>query len=252
VTLYVEESGEGPPVVLLHGWGLHGGIFAPLVAELAAHFHLIVPDLPGFGRSARSPARGTLADLQDAVAAIAPRDAVWIGWSLGALVALEAARAGLTGRLVLTGATPCFVQRDGWAHGMPRAVLEALGRDLETDFRATLLRFLSLNAGDGPEARIVLRELRARIFDHGEPDAASLRAGLAILGDTDLRGALGEVAAPALVIHGERDRLAHPLAARALASALPDATLMMLPDAGHAPFLSHPREFAKAVAEFAE
>ncbi len=252
MTLFVEESGEGPPLVLLHGWGLHGGVFAPLVAELAGRFRLIVPDLPGFGRSAWFHACRTLADFQHAVAAIAPRDAVWIGWSLGALIALGAARAGLTGRLVLTGATPCFVQRDGWMHGMPRAALEALGLDLETDFRATLLRFLSLNVGDGPQARVVLRELRARIFDHGEPDAASLRTGLGILGDTDLRAMLGKVAASALVIHGARDRLVHPLAARALASALPDATLMVLPDAAHAPFLSHPREFAKAIAEFAE
>lgn len=251
MTLYVEETGAGPPVVLLHGWGLHGGVFAPLVAQLSARFHLIVPDLPGFGHSMRPPDCRTLAAFQDAISSVVPRDAVWIGWSLGALVALGAARAGLIRRLVLTGATPCFAQRDGWAHGMPRAVLDALGRDLEVDFRATLLRFLSLNVGDEPEARVVLRELRTRIFDHGEPDAASLRTGLAILGDTDLRATLGAVATPALIIHGARDRLVHPLAARALASSMPDTRLVMMPDAAHAPFLSHPREFANAVAEFA-
>jgi pimeloyl-[acyl-carrier protein] methyl ester esterase len=251
VTLYVEETGEGPPVALLHGWGFHGGIFAPLVAHLSAHFRLYLPDLPGFGRSAMSEECGALADLRESVASVLPPDAIWIGWSLGALVALDAARAGLARKLVLTGGTPCFMERDDWHHGFARAALDALGSDLETNFRATLLRFLSLNVGDEPEARTVLRELRARIFDHGEPGVTSLRAGLALLRCTDLRPVLGEIPTPTLIIHGARDRLAHPLAAQSLAKDLPNARLLMVPGAAHAPFLSHPREFARAVVEFA-
>ena len=52
--LHIEVAGDGPPIVLLHGWGLHGGVFAPLVERLADRFTLHCVDLPGHGRSRAS------------------------------------------------------------------------------------------------------------------------------------------------------------------------------------------------------
>ena len=49
--LYVEASGAGPPLVLLHGFAMHGGLFAPLLPALTPHFRVHVVDLPGHGRS---------------------------------------------------------------------------------------------------------------------------------------------------------------------------------------------------------
>src|SRR3546814_3951149 len=49
--LYIEETGEGPPLVLLHGWAMHGGVFALLVERLRERCRLYVVDLPGHGRS---------------------------------------------------------------------------------------------------------------------------------------------------------------------------------------------------------
>src|SRR3546814_10403472 len=47
----IEETGEGPPLVLLHGWAIHGGVFASLVERLRERYRLYVVDLPGHGRS---------------------------------------------------------------------------------------------------------------------------------------------------------------------------------------------------------
>jgi len=47
--LHVESTGEGPPLVLLHGWAMHGGLFAPLVPALARRYRVSVVDLPGHG-----------------------------------------------------------------------------------------------------------------------------------------------------------------------------------------------------------
>ena len=49
--LQVEVAGAGPPLVLLHGWAMHGGVFVPLVECLRACFTLHVVDLPGHGRN---------------------------------------------------------------------------------------------------------------------------------------------------------------------------------------------------------
>ena len=49
--LHVESSGDGPPLVLLHGWAMHGGLFATLLPSLAQQFRVHVVDLPGHGHS---------------------------------------------------------------------------------------------------------------------------------------------------------------------------------------------------------
>jgi pimeloyl-[acyl-carrier protein] methyl ester esterase len=250
VSLHCEVTGQGKPLVLLHGWGLHGGIFAALATALAGRFRVYVPDLPGYGRSARVQA-GTLADYRNAVTEMVPPDAAWLGWSFGALIALEAANAGLVRKLMLTGATPCFAARDDWLHGISSATLATFANDLERDWRGTLDRFLALNIGDEPQARRVLRELQAKLYEHGEPDAAALRNGMTILAECDLRASLSGITTPTLIIQGEKDRLTHPDAARYLARTLPNATLKLWPQAAHAPFLSAPDAFATAIAEFA-
>jgi len=51
LSLHVAEAGEGPPLVLLHGWPQHGWMWRKLLAPLAAEYRVIVPDLRGFGRS---------------------------------------------------------------------------------------------------------------------------------------------------------------------------------------------------------
>ena len=49
--MHLHLEGHGPPLVLIHGWAMHGGVFAPLLRELSAHFECHVVDLPGHGLS---------------------------------------------------------------------------------------------------------------------------------------------------------------------------------------------------------
>jgi len=252
MTLYYEAHGHGPAVVLVHGWGQHGGIWTDVARELAAHARVIVPDLPGHGRSRNFlPREFTAEILAGEVQRVLPGPAIWVGWSLGGFVALAAAQEfpHAVAKLVLVGATPKYVQGDGWPHGMPVSVLEQFARNLEQDYVGTLTRFLSLQVAAGEE-RAVLRRMREEMFRYGEPPTTALHAGLRLLKEDDRRAALRGIAQPALVIHGERDRIAPPGAARFLAEHLPSARLEMIPGAGHAPFLSHPAEFLEALKGF--
>ena len=70
-----------------------------------------------------------------------------------------------------------------------------------------------------------------------------MRAGLALLAATDLRGAIAGIEVPTLVIGGDRDTLVPSDSLRWLAASLPHATLALIPGAAHAPFLSHPEGF---------
>lgn len=252
MTLYCERRGHGPELVLIHGWGLHGGIWGDLPERLATDYSLTVVDLPGHGRSRKSGLAATLAELGDAVAAVAPPSATWIGWSLGGLVAMDAARrhAGRVARLVLAGSTPKFVASADWPHAMTAAVFAGFAAGLGSDYRATLTRFLALQVNGDDAGRELLRRLRGQMFAHGEPQPAALAAGLGVLEHTDLRARLSDIRVPTLVLHGRNDRLAMPAAGEYLAARIPGAKGVTFTGAGHAPFLSQPRQFEQAVRGF--
>ena len=84
----------------------------------------------------------------------------------------------------------------------------------------------------------------------GSNPAAALREGLRLLKEEDRRAALAGIAIPALLIHGERDRITPVAAARFMASSLPQARLELVPGAGHAPFLSHASHFLEQLHGF--
>ncbi len=254
MTLYYEQHGQGPDVVLLHGWSFHGGVWADVARALAARYRVTVIDLPGHGRSRDAVLRAfTPETLAESVQRVVPGPAIWIGWSLGGFIALAAAQhtPQTVTKLVLVSATPKYVRSADWPHAMLPSVLAQFAQDIETDYAATFTRFLSLQSAAG-EDRDMLRKLRDELFLHGEPAKGALRGGLQLLRDEDRRAVLPGIKVPTLVIHGERDRLVPVGAAQYVADRLPDARLEIIPGAGHAPFLSHPAVFMQKLNEFVQ
>ncbi len=249
--LHVELRGDGPALVLLHGWGLNSAAWAPLLPRLEAHFRLALVDLPGHGRSRAAPAPPSLAGWAEAVAEVAPPDSAWLGWSLGGQVAMAAALAGHEiQRLVLVATTPRFVAAAGWPCGVPEEVLAGFATALARDHDKTVRDFLSLQLRGDARATTLLRTLRTLLATSPIPEPAALAAGLDILARTDLRRQLPALALPALVLAGERDRLTPAEAGRRLAAALPRGRFRAFPGAAHAPFLTHEEDFVTAVAAF--
>lgn len=252
MTLYYEQHGQGPDVVLLHGWSFHGGVWADVARALAARYRVTVIDLPGHGRSCDVILDAFTPEmLAESVQRVVPGPAIWIGWSLGGFIALAAAQhtPQAVTKLVLVSATPKYVRSADWPHAMLPSVFAQFAQDVETDYAATFTRFLSLQSAAG-EDRNMLRKLRDELFLYGEPAKGALRGGLQLLRDEDRRAVLPEINIPTLVIHGERDRLVPVGAAQYVADRLPDARLEIIPGAGHAPFLSHPAVFMKKLEAF--
>jgi pimeloyl-[acyl-carrier protein] methyl ester esterase len=253
MTLFHEIRGQGPALVLLHGWAMHAGIFAPLVQRLQEHFTLHLVDLPGHGRSRDAGLPLTLDRAAAAVADVVPDSAFWLGWSLGGLVALQAA-AAMPSRLrglVMVAASPRFVRTGDWPQGMENAVFRTFASELQRDYRGTLDRFLMLEAQGSEKMRDELRLLRAEAFAHGEPHTDVLCDGLELLEQSDLRAALPALAMPSLWIAGRRDRLVSPAAMQSAVAAAPRASFHQVSSGGHAPFLTQADEVAQAVRGFA-
>ncbi len=240
MSLHVERFGHGPSVVLLHGWAMHGGVFAPLVERLRDRCTVHVVDLPGHGLSRDADVPLALDPCVDAITGIVPDDALWCGWSLGGLVALQAAQRKVPMRgLAMLCASPCFVRRNGWRWGMSPEIFRDFAEGLRSDWRGTLDRFLALEAFGSDHAKEELRSLRDALFARGEPAATVLADGLELLETTCLRDALPMLPAHSLWISGRRDRLVDPRAMAEAASLAPDASHVVIDHAGHAPFLTH-------------
>ena len=238
-------------VVLLHGWGMNGAVFDDFAGRLSARHEVLAHDLPGYGgRPAAEPY--SLEELANDVAMRAPRKCFVAGWSLGAQVALTWARAQprQIERLVLIAATPCFAQRGDWPHAVAAPVLQAFRSALGSDPSGTLKRFCSVQAQGDRRANRVARHLRGACARSPTPDALALGRGLDLLLESDLRGVLGVIPQPALVVHGERDALAPVAAGECLAQALPHARFVVIQRAAHAPFVSEPETVSRLALEF--
>lgn len=249
MSLHVETTGDGPDVVLLHGWGMNGAVWNELVSLLSPRFRLHAVDLPGHGESVMREMNG-IDDVADHVARHAPKRCAACGWSLGGQVALAWARRAPSQvtRLALIATSPCFVQREDWPHAITAVVWRDFAEALAHDSGATLRRFVALQAkGDARTGRVV-RRLREVLSP--QADANALQQGLAILLRTDLRQRLCEVAQPTLVMHGGQDALTPPAAAAYLSKALADARLAMIDGAAHAPFVSDPGAAARHLTAF--
>lgn len=236
---------------MLHGWGMAGSVFGELSERLASRFQVSAHYLPGYGTSPPCEPY-TLENVAAGVASRAPAHCFVVGWSLGAQVALEWARAKpeQVGRLALMGGTPCFVQRADWTCAMEPEVFDAFAGGLARDPDATLARFVALQARDDADAKRVTRALRAALRTRATPRLEVLREGLRLLRENDLRPLLPGVRQPALVVHGERDRLVPGAAGKYLARALGNGTLATVAGAAHAPFVSNAAGVADTLAEF--
>ncbi len=251
--VHVESVGQGPPLVLLHGWALHSGLWGPLLPRLAARHRVHAVDLPGHGHSAATDPF-TLEEIVAAVDAAVPvgEPLAVLGWSLGGAVAMTWARSqpARIARLALVCTSPRFVAGPDWPHAMAAATLSRFGDELSVAYRATLQRFLSLQLHGSDPDRAALALMRKHLFARGEPAPEVLGAALGILAAIDLRADAPSIAQPTRVIAGDRDTLAPPAAGRWLAAAMPDATYAEIGGAGHAPFLSHPDAFDHALGGF--
>lgn len=140
--LYWQTEGAGnTDLVLLHGWGLNAQVWQSMVARLAPHFRLHLVDLPGYGRS-QGFGPMSLNDMADCVLAQAPDRAVWLGWSLGGLVASQIALSAPTQveKLITVASSPCFSAQEGWP-GIKPEVLQGFSSSSVKIFSVRLSDF---------------------------------------------------------------------------------------------------------------
>ncbi len=253
MSIFIKITGDGPDLVMLHGWGLNSAVWDGVWPTLGNHYRLSCVDLPGHGLSGFDTDLANLDEVCIALNGILPRLAYFVGWSLGGLIALSyALRFPLAvKRLILVASTPRFVTTSDWQQAIQTQLIEAFGKSLEQDYRSTLNRFLALQVQSSEGAQHTLRQLRS-VLHHHPPQQRALRAGLKLLRETDLRDQLPHLQCPTRLILGERDMLVPKSCGQEIVAYLRDGRIVILPGAGHAPFLSHPNEFLSVLQDCLE
>ena len=245
--LAYRSTGDGPPLVLVHGAGHDGRIWQPQVRELSRDFTVIAWDEPGAGGSSDVPPGFALRDYAHCLAAViedAAREPAHIaGLSWGGTVVLELHRhrPDLFATMVLADTYA------GWKGSLPGAEVRA---------RIRGVREMLAAPGPGP----VLPDLFAgepparfrRLLDEIEANVrpASLRAQLEIMADADLRDALGSITVPVLLIWGDLDARSPLHVAEQMQAGIPHAELVVIEGCGHVSNLERPDAFNDALGRF--
>lgn len=253
-------STESPVSCLfVHGWGMNRRVWQPLIDSLPEWIDCHSIDLPGHGSrhgETLTDLPALAEDLRQSCAQIKSHDRplLVVGWSLGALACIQAAAQKNTplqaDGLLVVSSNPCFVAQSGWTHGVDAAVFDQFAESLEADFSGTIRRFLSLQVKGSASGRQILRELREMILQEAEPNAVSLKVGLQILKQSDLRAELAKIELPVSWALGGQDGLVKASLIEALSQLMPEATVECYPAAGHAPFLSHSEDFTRQLLAF--
>jgi pimeloyl-ACP methyl ester carboxylesterase len=244
-----ERVGNGPPLILVHGGAEDGRVWEKQLKVLSDEFTVVAWDEPGAGGSSDLPRNFGLADyasclatLIDAVA-LGPAHVAGLSWGGTLVLELYRRHPSVVAGLILIDTYA------GWKGSLPTeevrarvaGVLESVEAPAE-DFDPTVP---GLFAGDPPPDVLPLLE---EIASAVRPE--TLRTQALLMADADQRDLLPRIAAPTLLIWGERDVRSPLRVAYEFQERVPDAELVVIPGAGHLSHLERPDLFNDAVRAF--
>jgi pimeloyl-ACP methyl ester carboxylesterase len=240
LTVRYQVGGQGPHILVLHGWGGAIESFAPVLDDLHRSFTVTALDLPGFGKSGLPPATWGSTDYADVTLKVMDRlrldRAGVIGHSFGGQVSIRLAASApqRVGKLVLVGSAGIRT-RPALATRLKRTA-------------ARLGKWLAAHGGwVGEKARAAIYH---RVQSRDYANAGPLRPTLVRVISEDLTPLLPLIAAPTLLVWGAQDRDVPVAAAQVMARLIPAAQLVVFENAGHFAYLDQFDRFRLLVARF--
>jgi len=254
MTLATKVIGQGQEVVLIHGWGSDSAIWQDWAEQTFVGCRLTFIDLPGHGNSPElAVADSRVAEAwQDALLAVMPARAMVVGWSLGGLLAqrLALSHPERVSALLLIASSPCFVQKQGWLPALEQSLFARYLTEVMTQTLTLLKSFVALQTLGSQKPKHLLKQLLPLLTDLLTTHQHSLKQGLQLLAQLDLRQEIAALAMPTLWLLGEQDAIVPVALAQALPSLQPQARIDLVADAGHLPFLSSPAQTSLLVNQF--
>jgi len=267
---YLEPKKQSIPIVLLHGWGLNSAIWQPMIASLPTEFrdvfHVITIDLPGFGCNVnKKMIPYSLANICEHITNTIEQPAIYLGWSLGGLVATEMAlkHPEKVLGLITVASSPRFIEQRSeqiidekvvnqlvWP-GIKPHVLNSFHQQLQIDAKKTINGFLKLQAMGSPHVRQDIKQISQLVFQHDMANKNTLDESLKLLETSDYRIKLKDIKQPFLRLYGSADSLVPNSVIGSVAKlAENNSEQHIFLAASHAPFISHLDDFTKVLTDW--
>jgi len=245
-----ERTGDGPALVLLHGFTHDSRVWRPQLDSLSDQFTVIAWDAPGAGRSDDPPETFDIGDWAVCLAgfldAVGAQGAHILGLSWGGLLAQEFYRrhASRVRSLILADTYA------GWKGSLPEPIpeerLAACLRDASLPPNEFVPRYLPGMFGDSPPQEA--RDELARIMSDFHP--VGFRMMATALAHADTRDLLPKIHVPTLLVWGDADVRSPMTVAHQMRDAIPDARIAVIPGAGHVSNFEEPARFNAEVRAF--
>lgn len=258
-TITWTDTGQGRPLVCVHGWAMHGGVWAGLARGLSCCCRVITVDLRGHGSSQHMSGPYTFdtfaRDVVHLIEGLGLADVTVVGWSMGVstlLRLLSLTSCPAVSSCVFISGSPSLISRNDYAHGVTPVTVRRLQRAVSRNYPGGLRLFHELLFTREEREHAQNRHEVRQVCDLGSaPTREAALESLDCLATADLRPDLGSIGdRPVLLVHGSRDRVCMPDAAVDMQARLTRARLMLLAGAGHAPFVSYRDRVVKTILEF--
>ncbi|CAM8323330.1 pimeloyl-ACP methyl ester esterase BioH [Candidatus Methylopumilus planktonicus] len=249
--MHIKKIGQGKDLVLIHGWGMHSGIWEPIIDRFSNQYTLHLVDIPGMGKShVINPY--DLDHVTEEISKALPPSFDILGWSLGSLIAIKMSLMypKKIHRMVLVGGTPCFINQTDWSYGVDIRDFNNFANNLFKNYKSTMINFYILQLMHSKNSKLIIKKLKEMEAVENPPEIKSLQLGLDILLNNDLRNDINKIKHQTLLITGDMDRLTPKSASMWLESHLKESQLKLIKGASHIPFLSHSDEFFNCLDQF--
>ena len=249
--MHIKKIGQGKDLVLIHGWGMHSGIWEPIIDRFSNQYTLHLVDIPGMGKSdVINPY--DLDHVTEEISKALPPSFDILGWSLGSLIAIKMSLMypKKIHRMVLVGGTPCFINQKDWSYGVDVRDFNNFANKLFKNYKSTMINFYTLQLMHSKNSKLIIKKLKEMEAVENPPEIKSLQLGLDILLNNDLRNDINKIKHQTLLITGDMDRLTPKSASMWLESHLKESQLKLIKGASHIPFLSHSDEFFNCLDQF--
>ena len=239
-TIHKEIYGQGKPIVLIHGWAMHTGVWRLFAQQLAMRYRVICLDLPGHGLSENIEPYTLEQITKTLINEIPDPKFSVLGWSLGASIGIGLAKQfpdRIDSLILLTG-NPQFVKCEGWS-GVEPYLLAAFANHLQSNYHATVFRFLALQVNGLADNKLFLKQLKKSLQECELPSKHVLQNALKLLQFEDLRHDLASLHCSINIILGDIDALIPVEVGLEIQQLQPVCKINIIHQAGHVPFLSH-------------
>ncbi|SBS26366.1 Pimeloyl-[acyl-carrier protein] methyl ester esterase [Marinomonas spartinae] len=254
-----EQLGDSmnPAIFMVPGWGMPKEVMRPLAERLSDRFYVVLANLPGVSLDegwidrTRIGPNYDIDALSEQLIAVAPKDCWWIGWSLGGMVSayVAARRSSCVKGLITLSASPSFLRREGWPHGMEVALFDEFATLTANQPEQGLKRFVMLQTKGAVNERRLVKQLQS-LLPTGTLNKAALVGGLRLLKTLDVRREWSLLDRPNLHILGRGDALVSYQTLTTQTDVNPHQEVIVMPDIAHQSFMENESACLRHIEQF--